>query len=348
MKLKRMKVAVLNGSRRMGLLSVVGRTPWRTRRLLVLAYHGISQRDEHLWNPALYMSQDAFRRRLELLSRNRCSVLPLGEAVSRLQSNDLPPRAVALTFDDGCYDFFTRAYPVIKDWGFPVTVYQTSYYSAFNRPVFDVACSYVLWMAAGRRAPGLDLRSDEKRTATLTRLLRTAYHDGMSADEKDALLDTLAASLQVDVGPMRANRTLHLMKPEELRQLIRDGVDVQLHTHRHRMPAQHDDFVREIADNRAFLRALGQLATEHFCYPDGKHGDRYLPWLAEMGVRTATTCVSSLATSTSPKLLLPRIVDSSSLSDVEFEGWLHGVSQVLPRRREVSKSLPSDLGAWGS
>src|SRR5207249_6912137 len=132
------------------ILSAVGRSSWRTRRLLILGYHGVSQDDEHMWNPALYMSQNALRHRMELLIQNNCSVLPLAEAVARLERNDLPPRAITITFDDGCYDFFTRAYPVIREFRFPVTVYQTSYYSSFNRPVFDVACSYVLWKGAGK------------------------------------------------------------------------------------------------------------------------------------------------------------------------------------------------------
>jgi hypothetical protein len=31
--------------------------------------------------------------------------------------------------------------------------------------------------------------------------------------------------------------------------------------------------------------------------------------------------------------LLPRLIDTVSLSDVEFEGWLTGASAFLPRRR---------------
>src|ERR1700716_2660509 len=98
MDLKTIKVAVLQNSKRLGLLAAVGRSDWRARRLLILCYHGVSQEDEHLWNPALYMSQDALRRRMELLVRNDCSVLSLCEAVTRLGTNDLPPRSVVITF----------------------------------------------------------------------------------------------------------------------------------------------------------------------------------------------------------------------------------------------------------
>src|SRR5438093_4642840 len=117
MVLKAIKVSLLKGSKKMGVFSVLGRSPWRTSRLLILGYHGVSQEDEHLWNPALYLSQDALRHRMELLVRNNCAVLSLSEAASRLGRRDLPPRSITITFDDGYYDFFVRAYPVIRDFG---------------------------------------------------------------------------------------------------------------------------------------------------------------------------------------------------------------------------------------
>lgn len=339
MRLKTIKVKVLKSSKAMGLFSAVGTSLWRARRLLILCYHGVSQHDEHLWNPALYLSQHAFRRQLELLVRNNCSVLSLREALSRLRRNDLPPRSVVMTFDDGAYDFFARALPVIRQFGFPVTVYQTSYYSSFNRPVFDVACSYVLWKGAATSieggefvaAPGpLDVSTEGSRSTVCFRIRQSAHRAGMSAQGKDQLLEKLAASLGVDLATMRTRRLLHLMNPEELHQVLREGVDLQLHTHRHRVPGDRTLFAREISDNRNFLAAVGQSSAEHFCYPSGMYEPRFLPWLAELGVRSATTCEPALASRRSHPLLLPRVVVPSALSDIEFEGWLHGVSQALP------------------
>lgn len=341
MRIQTIKRAVLNATKRTGLLSAVGRSPWRARRLLILCYHGVSQHDEHLWNPTLYVSQDALRRRMELLIRNDCSVLSLEEALARLGRHDLPPRSVAITFDDGNYDFVARAYPVIQAFRFPVTVYQTSYYCTFNRPVFDVACSYILWKGAGKTvdgtvftgAPGVvDLSTEEGRATASRRIREAAERNGLSAAAKDELLDRLAASLDVDSRFIRANRLLHLMNPAEVQALIRDGIDMQLHTHRHRMPTDRDGFFREIEDNRRFLASVGQSSAKHFCYPSGIYGDRFLPWLTALGVQSATTCDTGLTNTRTRALLLPRLVDAQSLSDLEFEGWVHGVSHLLPRR----------------
>jgi len=128
-----------------------------------------------------------------------------------------------------------------------------------------------------------------------------------------------------------------LMKPEEVNRLVKDGVDFQLHTHRHRVPRDRDLFIREIVDNRSFLAAVGQAHAQHFCYPSGVHEARFLPWLGELGVRSATTGDPGLAGSRTEALLLPRLIDTSALSDVEFEGWLYGMSDVLPLRAQAPR-----------
>ena len=124
---------------------------WRRERLLILCYHGISLEDEHLWRPGLYMTAELLATRLETLRAMRCSVLPLGEALTRLRRGDLPPRSVAITFDDGTYDFYKQAYPLLKKHDFPATVYQTTYYTDHEIPVFNLTCSYLLWQRRGEQ-----------------------------------------------------------------------------------------------------------------------------------------------------------------------------------------------------
>src|SRR4051812_20387674 len=135
--LRDIRRAVLDLQRRSGVFRLVANSQWRTNRLLILCYHGISRYDEDLWRPSLYMRPEVLRRRLEIMKQGEYNVLPLGEALRLLQgTGQLPPRSVAITFDDGGYDFYAAAFPVIKDYGFPVTVYQTTYYSDHQMPVF--------------------------------------------------------------------------------------------------------------------------------------------------------------------------------------------------------------------
>src|ERR1700757_587658 len=135
--LRKIKLATLRLLRSAGVFQVVADSHWRRNRLLILCYHGTSLEDEHQWRPALYMDPKLLEQRFETLKRERCSILPLGEGLQRLQSGTLPPRSVAITFDDGTHDFYRQAYPLLKRYQFPATVYQTTYYMDYQRPVFN-------------------------------------------------------------------------------------------------------------------------------------------------------------------------------------------------------------------
>jgi peptidoglycan/xylan/chitin deacetylase (PgdA/CDA1 family) len=343
MGLKSIKQAVLRGSGRIGLTAHVAASNWRQRRLLILCYHGISLDDEHEWHPSLFMSVDRFRDRLNVLRDRDYTVLPLAEAVPLLYQGRLPRKAVTITFDDGNYDFYAQAYPVLQSYGYPATLYLTTYYCRDQRPVFDLVCSYILWRGLGRKFDGaqfvgvsgtLSLDSEGGWQAVYERIYRYVRDARLSADDKEDLARALAARLEVDYQRISSRRILHLMTPEEVQEVAKGAVDVQLHTHRHRTPRDREEFLREIRDNR---RSIGEMTGDshaaHFCYPSGDTDPRFLPWLRGDGVKTATTCQAGLATRRSDPLLLPRILDGSTLSNVEFEGWLSGLSSFLPRRK---------------
>lgn len=340
--LKKFKQAALKSLKSAGVSTLVHNSRWRRRRLLILAYHGISLSDEHLFNGSQFISADLFRTRLELLRNSSCVVLPLGEAVQRLYANDLPDRAVAITFDDGTSDFYRRAFPLIQEFGVPVTLYLTTFYSFYQRPVFDLMCSYLLWKGRSnvldlKKLTGQDLKTDlsrnDAREAALTQIHVFARGQKLSADEKDAFAASLAASLNVDYDALLEQRMMHNLAPDEVSQLAAGGIDVQLHTHRHRTPMDRQLFLREIEDNRKSIHEMTGKDPTHFCYPSGAYDLMFLPWLRVAGVVSATTCESGFASRSSNELLLPRFLDNASLSPIEFESWLTGISAALPRRR---------------
>jgi peptidoglycan/xylan/chitin deacetylase (PgdA/CDA1 family) len=336
------KRTVLGVFRKAGIFEVVGRSTWRKQRLLVLCYHGVSIDDEHRWNSSLYVSQDHLASRLDLLRAHGCNVLPFPEAVQRLYAGELPERSVAITFDDGTYDFYSRALPLFVERDMPVTVYLTTYHCDHNVPVFRLACSYMLWKrrdsvfrGTGSLAemPAFDLSTKDGRRQALVAIDGVAQTARMTAAEKHEFAAEIAQALDVDYDEICERRILHIMRPEEVTEAARRGADVQLHTHRHRTPAVEDLFLREIRDNRKRIREIIESEATHFCYPSGNHRPEFLDWLASEGVVSATTCEPGLATRSSHRLLLPRIIDHDGLNSDEFEGWLFGVSQFLPRRK---------------
>ena len=328
---------VLTTLKRMGVFALVKNSRWRQQRLLILCYHGIALEDENQWRPFLYISAEQLERRLDLLRKDRYTVHPLGEALERLYRKDLPPRSVAITFDDGGYDFLRQAFPRLKERGFPATVYLTSYYAEAQRPIFNLICSYMIWKARDRGkvdlrecggAQAADLGS-ARRQETADQIVAWTERENMSSLQKDQVAGRLAARLGVDYEALCARRILQVMNRQEVGQLARAGVDFQLHTHRHRTPTDEKLFRTEICENRAWISDATGESANHFCYPSGIYRNEFLPWLKAEQVISATTCDTGFATAECDRLLLPRLVDTTGRTDLEFESWVCGVTQLL-------------------
>ena len=99
-----LKQIVLKAAKMSGAFALVRDSAWRRRRLLILCYHGVAMDDEAEWDSELYITQERLRHRLATLRAGGYNILPLAEATRRLFDGTLPPRSVALTFDDGAVD----------------------------------------------------------------------------------------------------------------------------------------------------------------------------------------------------------------------------------------------------
>lgn len=335
---KRIRRGLLCALKAMGVFDRVRDSRWRQRQLLILCYHSVALADENLWRPAVFLAPGRVRDRFEMLKQGGYNVLPLAVALAHLRKNDLPPRSVVLTFDDGTYDFYKFTYPLLKEYGFPATVYQTTYYCFHSVPVFHLICSYMLWKKHDSVLPAtaslgttrdFRLNSEEGQGAAVGEIVAFAERNNFSAEQKNEMAAELASRLGVDYRELMRQRVLQLMTPSEVAELAQDGISFELHTHRHRVPRDRALFEKEIRDNREALKSITSRSPTHFCYPSGNYERMFLPWLAELGVVSATTCDPGLASADSHLLLLPRFVDTTGQTELDFESWLTGVGAAL-------------------
>lgn len=98
----------------------------------ILMYHSVTTRID----PAirgLIVSPQSFERQMSFLKRNRYRVIPLADLVVLInEGRRIPPKTVAITFDDGYQDTFTHAFPVLKKYGLPATVFVI--YNEVSKP----------------------------------------------------------------------------------------------------------------------------------------------------------------------------------------------------------------------
>lgn len=84
----------------------------------ILMYHSFGD------NPASFtVSAGAFRKQLSYLKEKKYNVIFLSELVNRLRSGTSVAGSVVITIDDGYLDTHTIALPILREFGFPATVF---------------------------------------------------------------------------------------------------------------------------------------------------------------------------------------------------------------------------------
>src|SRR5262249_49891691 len=172
-------------------------------RALVLRYHAVTEGTAEVpyAGPEICLPVEAFRLQAAYMKR-AYSVVPIDELVEAVVENRrLPRRAVAITFDDGYADNFTRAFPVLHRLGLPACVHESTGSLDDGAPLWMSAVRALVHGARGAalEVPGVgrfDLDAGGRNAAAraLTRELVPA-----AAAVRTERLGALAAANGVDL-----------------------------------------------------------------------------------------------------------------------------------------------------
>ena len=255
-------------------------------RLSTLIFHRV------LAEPDPLFPQEVDRPRFDLICgwiRHWFNVLPLDEAAARLKERTLPPRAMAITFDDGYEDNASVALPVLQRHGLPATFFVATGFLDGGRMWNDTVIEAIRRTAKAT----LDLRdvsagsfgsydvatAEAKRSAIGHILLKAKY---LPPAERQAFGETLARLAGATLP------TNLMMSTRQVRLLADSGMQVGAHTVSHPILARLGDeqAYAEIERSKSFLEERLDKPVTLFAYPNGKPGIDYGP-AAVAGARTA-------------------------------------------------------------
>ena len=276
--------------------------------LAILAYHRVLQERDEL-RPG-DMDVNCFVRHMRVLARF-FNVLPLSDAVRKLENGILPRRAVCITFDDGYADNFDVAWPVLRALNLPATIFVASAYLDGGRMWNDTVIEAI------RRIPdavvdltelGLgeyDLRGDAARLRAIEDIVGCLKY--CPPAEREVKTGSLAQHAQ---SPLPADL---MLTSDQVRQLSRSGIEIGGHTRSHPILKSVDteEAGREILLGKTDLEEITEQPVLTFAYPNGKPGEDYtaehVQFVRESGFLCAVSTAAGAASRNDDHYQLPRI-----------------------------------------
>lgn len=133
--------------------------------IVVLNYHQVS--DQHY--SALTMHPKDFRIQMEYLKTHGYHPITTKQLDEYMTAGkELPDKPVLITFDDGYEDNYIYAYPILKEYNFPATIYMIG--DSFDQPRF-----LKTWQLKELMANGIEIES------------HTYHHIPLTKQQPDAL-----------------------------------------------------------------------------------------------------------------------------------------------------------------
>lgn len=87
---------------------------------VVIMYHSI---DGNSAGSKLSVSPASFDRQMEFLRKNSYNIVSLEKMAEYIRGKRVPFKTIAVTFDDGYYNNYEYAYPVLKKYSIPATIF---------------------------------------------------------------------------------------------------------------------------------------------------------------------------------------------------------------------------------
>lgn len=243
----------------------------KRKKLLIMIYHRVLDEPDYM-RPG-EVDKEAFTWQMQLVAKY-FNVLPLAEALERMQNDTLPPRAVCITFDDGYADNYTNALPILQQYGLTATFFIASGFLDGGRMWNDT----VIEVLRNTKDAELDLSEidlgkfdisdDYKKSRAASEIIQSIKH--LSFDLRKKYVDRIALfskNIPEDL----------MMTSEQIKDLEQAGMTIGGHTVSHPIMSKIDiDTAKsEVAENKKYLEQLTKKTIEVFAYPNGKPGIDY-------------------------------------------------------------------------
>ncbi|MFK8030985.1 MAG: polysaccharide deacetylase family protein [Gammaproteobacteria bacterium] len=284
------------------------------QRLLVLNYHQVPELADSLRPDQV--DRGVFGEQLRTLKRF-FNVVDLHDGIDSMRSSDLPPRALAITFDDGYRDNYDVALDELLKAKCPATFFIATDYLDGGRMWNDTLIEAVrqtkrdsvdikeLGIPQLQLDTPLNLSSNLDRMGAIRKLIPAVKY--LDAQTRQRAVDSLASYCGVELS------NTMMMTSAQVQGLVDAGMSIGGHTSSHPilLKLSLEEAGNDIIRGREALTKLLDQEPRFFAYPNGKLNQdfsaEHAKLLPEIGFDAAFTTQWGYVNRSMPAFELPRV-----------------------------------------
>lgn len=283
-------------------------------RVIILMYHRFSDEPE-----PFKIQQNIFENQIKFFKKkyNFISLKHYSEVLNE-KRDDIPNNPIIITMDDGYQDNYTVAYPILKKYSIPATIFITTDFINNRSWLWFNKLKYILQnthynefefrLGAQTRKFHIDSFNNERET----KLTIFNYCKTICADEIHVLLNQLSEKLNVHT-PEQTAGDFQPLTWEQIKEMQEGQIEFGSHTCSHPILSRmkYEELKKEIIlSKKEISRKIGSEVNS-FCYPVGTPediSDDVIKTTKEAGYSCAVTTIpGSNAGRSANRFLLKRI-----------------------------------------
>lgn len=292
----------------------------------VLTYHGVIS-DSHAINDYCFIKQSDFDRQMKYLSEN-FHVKSIDDAYLNESSSKNP--VAVITFDDGFMNNFEYAFPILKKYRLPATIFlstkfidtdETIWFCRVIQIIESCKIDEIVWDGIK-----LKIRTNEEK-----RLASSKIQEDLklkSPCEIDKGLDRLCEQLNVRSSILGS--PYQMLTRENITEMLDSGlIHFGAHTHKHAILSRlsEADARTEVMTSISEVERFTGVACKTFAYPNGginDYSEFHKQLLKDLNVKTSFSMKDGLSSRKDDYLELQRLFVSSHINQKQFIAQVHG------------------------
>lgn len=293
-------------------------------KAIILTYHIIYKENANSTRPTCFISESEFSKHIKWLVK-KYQVVPLSTIVDCiLTKKNFPKKALGITFDDGYSNFFHVAYPILKKFNIPSTIYLSAGLIDTKKLFWFDMIEYLLLNTYQKtlnitiqdKVYCLDLSEKNKSIQELVNLLKKTTNR-----ERKAVINHLTSLLHKGREPISSGDYLPLSW-REIKGFCNDSlIAIGSHTIEHIIltSLSTKEVYNEVYNSKLILENNISEIVEDFSYPNGKLSDFdevSKDMLKKAGYRSAATTIEDFNTIFADVYELKRFGASIRLSEL--------------------------------